>query len=94
MKEQLQIIVKTHFGKHNPGDRIIVDSENGVALNHYWRKKITEARVNNCVSVKVRSAEKELTKVVRPAAAILPPKVDQQNTKPKRKLRNRSHEND
>lgn len=67
MTQQLEITINKHFGKHNPGDRVVVLAENGIALDLYWRRKINDAKENDCISVKVRGAIQK-TKAVKQAA--------------------------
>ncbi len=94
MKEQLEITINTHFGKHNPGDRVVVASENGLAMDGYWRRKILDAKDNNCVSVKVRGAKHNPRKPIESTSVKSTPKVETQDTPSTRKPRNRSQKND
>ncbi len=94
MKEQLEITINTHFGKHNPGDRVVVAAENGLAVDVYWRRKILEAKDNNCVSVKVRGTTHKPRKNTKTTSVKSTTKVGKQDSPSPQKPKKGSQKND
>ncbi len=48
----LEITVNMHFGKYDAGDKIVVKGKDGIPLESYWRKKVTDSKRDNCISIK------------------------------------------
>ncbi len=49
------------FGQYRVGQIITVEAENGMPLDQYWRRRIQDAKQNNCITVKVPGAAVEIT---------------------------------
>ena len=47
------------FGQYKAGQIVTVDAENGMPLDQYWRRRIKDAKENNCITVKVPNSSKE-----------------------------------
>jgi len=58
MKDHLKIKINTRFGKFIPGTIINVRHNNGIPLDKYWRDRVRDSQVDNCVTV-IQPAEKK-----------------------------------
>lgn len=94
MKEQFEITINTHFGKYNPGDLVVVATENGFALDRYWRRIISDAKKNNCVSVKVRGTTHKPRKNTKTTSVKSTTKVGKQDSQSPQKPKKGSQKND
>lgn len=61
MIEYIEIEINMDFKPYAKGQVIKVRSANGVPLEKYWRKRIRDSEIDNCVTVK-QPVEKKTTK--------------------------------
>ncbi len=62
MTEHIEIKINMDFKPYIKGQVIKVRSANGIPLEKYWRNRIRDSEIDNCVSVK-QPVEKKTTKV-------------------------------
>ena len=51
MSEQLKVTVNLYLGRYNVGDIIVIEARGGIPIDQYWRRKMDEAALNNCITV-------------------------------------------
>ncbi len=58
MKGQLPIKINKNFGSYKAGTIIKVRQQNGIPLDEYWRKRIRDSEIDDCVTV-IQPVEKK-----------------------------------
>jgi hypothetical protein len=55
---KLRLKINLPVGGHNAGDIIEVDAdEKGTPLEQFWRRRLTDAAIDNCVEIVIAKTE-------------------------------------
>ncbi len=59
---KIKILIKNPMLNHKANDVIIVDAdENGTPLDYFWRRRLSEAKIDNCCEI-INSTPKKTQK--------------------------------
>lgn len=63
----MKIRLNVDLNSYKKGQVIDVNSENGIPTDIYWRKRLREAKIDNCIEVIKKQVKREVSKVVKEA---------------------------
>ena len=61
--KKLQIIINKDFMGYKKGTTITVNAEKGVPLDKFWRDRLKDSKIDNCVSIFKKKVVTKKTKL-------------------------------
>ena len=60
--EKIKLKLSVGLKGHKEGHVVILNSKDGLPVDPYWRKRIKDSEVDNCVEIVPKSVPKEIEK--------------------------------
>lgn len=61
----MKIKLNTALLTHKKGDEITIADNNGIPIDEYWRKRLSDSNIDNCISVICPSANDKKSDIMK-----------------------------
>lgn len=63
MSREVNILIKKKLPPHNVGDEVKIPvDEGGIPLDKYWRRRLRDSKIDNCIEIKEKRDESRAKK--------------------------------